>query len=251
MNATEFNNFFFRLFDKATLDQFENSYGFTVKVSDSFGKIGYATNMTPDVIDEGIKNGVDMILTHHELWEDMYGMKEFCMKKLRENGISHFFVHPGLDNADFGTGVSLLQKLGLNAVEKFYRCPGKDYHWGRIGEFAEPVAFGKLVKRVEDVLEEPVKSWENNGKLVKRVAVVSGQGYATEGVRGALEKDCDVYITGEKLLYTVMYARFAGIGLIVGSHTFTEIFGVESLVAKLLERFTDIETVRLCEEHLE
>ena len=39
--------------------------------------------------------------------------------------------------------------------------------------------------------------------------------------------------------------------LIVGSHTFTEIFGVRSLAQKLQERFPDVEVIQLYEEHME
>ncbi|MEB8555894.1 Nif3-like dinuclear metal center hexameric protein, partial [Bacillus cereus] len=52
-------------------------------------------------------------------------------------------------------------------------------------------------------------------------------------------------------LYTVQHAKFKGINLIVGSHTFTEVFGVESLVLKLKERDNSIEITRLNEDHLE
>ena len=39
--------------------------------------------------------------------------------------------------------------------------------------------------------------------------------------------------------------------LIIGSHTFTEVFGVESLAKIIEQRFRDIEIVRLTEDHLE
>ena len=60
-----------------------------------------------------------------------------------------------------------------------------------------------------------------------------------------LRGNCDVYITGEKVLYTIEYAKLAGINLIVGSHTFTEVFGVESLAKKIKDKYKDIEIVRL------
>ena len=44
----------------------------------------------------------------------------------------------------------------------------------------------------------------------------------TSDVKDAVDRNCDVYITGEKFLYTVQYAKFAGINIIVGSHTYTE-----------------------------
>ena len=73
----------------------------------------------------------------------------------------------------------------------------------------------------------------------------------TPDVREASEKGCDTYITGEKVLYTIEYAKFMGMNLIVGSHTFTEVFGIESLAERVKRRFGDIEIVRLTEDHLE
>ena len=73
----------------------------------------------------------------------------------------------------------------------------------------------------------------------------------TDHVKEAAERGCDAYVTGEKLLYTVQYARFAKIDLFVGSHTFTEIFGVESLAKKIRQQFPETEIVRLVEEHME
>lgn len=60
-----------------------------------------------------------------------------------------------------------------------------------------------------------------------------------------------MYITGEKILYTVQYAQFIGMNLIVGSHTFTEIFGVRTLSEKLKEKYSYLEIVELIEEHFE
>ena len=73
----------------------------------------------------------------------------------------------------------------------------------------------------------------------------------TTEVRELVERGCDTYITGEKSLYTIQYAKFTGINLIVGSHTFTEIWGVESLTLKIKEAFSDVEIVRLNEAHSE
>lgn len=37
----------------------------------------------------------------------------------------------------------------------------------------------------------------------------------------------------------------------IGSHTFTEVFGIESLAKKIKDKFNDVEIIRLKEEHLE
>jgi len=58
-------------------------------------------------------------------------------------------------------------------------------------------------------------------------------------------------LTGECNLYTIQYAQFKGINLIIGSHTFTEFFGIQSLALKLNDNKKELEVVRLNEEHYE
>ncbi len=88
-------------------------------------------------------------------------------------------------------------------------------------------------------------------KKVKKVGVLTGAGHSTDHIKFALDKGCDTYITGEASLYTIQYAQFADINLLVGSHTFTEIFGVESLVLKIQELYENISLIKLQEEHFE
>ncbi|MPN32091.1 hypothetical protein SDC9_179567 [bioreactor metagenome] len=52
-------------------------------------------------------------------------------------------------------------------------------------------------------------------------------------------------------MYATEYAQFKGVNLIVGSHAFTELFGIESLALKLSENIKELEVVRLNEGHYE
>jgi len=237
------------LLGSSTLDQYPDGWGFTVKGREPIRRLGYATNLTPETVEEAIKSGVDFILTHHKAWDFLYGMGELCSTRLQEAGIGHLYAHAVLDAADFGQVEALLARLGIAVVEKANLYEGL---WaGRVGVCDPPVPLEELVRRMEALLEEPVRAWKNHERLIRRVACTTGGGSMTNDVKDAVDRECDVYITGEKVLYTVLYARFAGIDLIVGSHTFTEIFGVESLAHKIKERFPDLEVVRLKEEHLE
>lgn len=249
MNINQFQNFIINLFSEKKLNLREEEYGITASGRDDIKRIGYSTNLTPEVIDEAVKNKIDLIITHHDAWDFVYGMKEFCVEKLEQNKIGHFYVHLPLDDADFGTSAALSEKLGLRIVEKTNNYDG--YYCGRIGEFENPINLSTLVERIEYLLEEPVKSWKNNEKLIKRVGIVTGGGSMTNDVKVAVDQNCDVYITGEKVLYTIQYAKFAKINLIIGSHTFTEIFGVENLALKVKENFNEVEIIRLKEEHYE
>ncbi|SHE98272.1 NIF3 (NGG1p interacting factor 3) [Tissierella praeacuta DSM 18095] len=166
-----------------------------------------------------------------------------------EYNISHYFNHLPLDDCDFGTNNSLIEKLGLEIIERTHEENG--FFCGRVAKFKEEIIFEELVKKLEDILEEPVQSWKFKDGKIRTVGLVCGGGGFTTDVREAVERNCDVYITGEKVLYTIEYAKFAGINLIVGSHTFTEVFGIESLAMKIKDKYKDIEIIKLNEEHLE
>ncbi len=241
-----------QLFDPKVLEKFPDHSGFTTEPAPQkeIRRIGYATNLNPQTVNEAVKSGTDLIITHHDAWDFIFGMKEYCITELKAHGIAHYFAHAPLDDADFGTNTLLLRKLGAREIAKSNLFEDT-FYCGRIGEYAPPMSFTELTTRLEHVLEEPVRAWRNHERPVRRICVVTGGGMLTSDVREAVEAECDVYITGEMVLYTIEYARFAGINLIIGSHTFTEIFGVEGLAIKIKESFPEVELLRLPEEHLE
>lgn len=249
MRLSEIEQYILDLFTTKDNEHFYEESGITVRGTEDIKRIGYCTNLTIDTIEEARKNHVDLMITHHDAWEFIYGLKEACKEKLLEYNISHYYNHLPLDDCDFGTNDSLIKKLGSEIIERTHEEDG--FFCGRISEFKEGVTFKELVKKLECILEEPVKSWKFKDGKIKRIGLVCGGGGFTTDVREAVERNCDVYITGEKVLYTIEYAKFAEINLIVGSHTFTEVFGIESLAMKIKDKYKDIDIIRLKEEHLE
>lgn len=249
MRLAEVEEFIESLFETRRNDCFDRESGVTARGAEEIKTVGYCTNLTLDTVGEAIRNGVDLMVTHHDAWDSMFGLKEACLERLLEAGISHYFNHLPLDDCDFGTNNSLAEKLGLRILEKSHLEDG--FYCGRIAEFSEATTLEELAGRLELILEEPVQAWEFRGGPIRRVGLVCGGGGLTPDLREASEKGCDAYITGEKTLYTIEYARFVGMDLIIGSHTFTEVFGVESLAKRIKMRFRDMEIVRLTEDHLE
>lgn len=237
------------LFNIKNKEVYFSESGITYNADKEIKKIGYCVNLTLKTVEEARINGVDMMLTHHDAWDEIYGLKEACIKKLAEYGISHYYNHLPLDDCNFGTNNSLLKKLNLKIIKNTHEWEG--LYFGRVAEYEEEIEFDELVKIIENLLEEPVKSWQFNDKRVKRVGIVCGNGGPTDCLKESVENKCDVYITGECNLYTIQYAELKGINLIVGSHTFTEFFGIQSLALKLNELEKDLEVVKLNEEHYE
>lgn len=251
MHLNDFKKFIKNTFG-SLIEQFSENdeYGFNNPPSKEFFRVGYTTNLTPEVIKKAADENVQLIITHHDAWDFIYGMKEQCSKMLGENGISHFYIHLPLDFAEFGTCNSLLKEIGVSEIIQQTHFRDNEEIIG-IGKYAEPITFEELVERIVNRLGEDVKAWKNSNTLIRKVGVITGAGNSTALISQAKEAGCDVYVTGEKTLYSVQYAKFIGLNQIVGSHTFTEIFGVKSLVDKLKNEFNEIEVIYLEEEHFE
>ncbi|KAA0546889.1 Nif3-like dinuclear metal center hexameric protein [Bacillus sp. BGMRC 2118] len=249
MKIIEFQKTIEQLFGEDLLNEFHDDFGYTNTSNTSITKVGYSTNLSLEVIERAAKEKVSLLVTHHDAWDFIYGLREACVSKLKEYNISHFWIHGPLDYIEFGTSTALMSVLGIDNVlrHSMYRegdVPG-------IGEFTEPVDFDILVERMTKVLEEPVRAWKNNEKKVKKIGILTGAGHSTDNIRKAFEEGCDTYITGEATLYSIQYARHIGVNLLVGSHTFTEIFGVESLILKIQELQPNLMYIRIEEEHFE
>lgn len=251
MQINDFKNFITQAFtqEKLNLVEGKDEYGFTHLGKETVARLGYCTNLTVESAREAASQQVDLLMTHHDAWEWMAGMKAEALEILKANQISHFFIHTPLDDAEFGNNTTLLRKLGFEVIDKFADDEGM--YCGRIGEIREPIPFEELVSRIEDVLEEPVRAWKNHERPIRKIGIVTGAGFSAIDMKTASDMGCDVYFTGEKLLYTVQYGRFCKMDLVVGSHTFTEIFGLETLSAMIKEMYPNVEVVRIKEEHME
>ncbi|MCL6604613.1 MAG: Nif3-like dinuclear metal center hexameric protein [Paenibacillus sp.] len=251
MIAQEFRSHINELFGQLLIDFKEDEeYGFCNFSLNKYERIGYATNITPEIILQAAEKNVHLIVTHHDAWDFVYGMKEQCIELLKKHNIAHFYIHLPLDYVDFGTCNSLLKRLGVSSIVQQSRHFEGHSAIG-IGEFDSSITLEKLVEKMTSLLGEKVYFQKNNNKKIKRIGMVTGAGNETTQLRDAMNSNCDVYITGEKNLYTIQYAKFINLNFIVGSHTFTEIFGVKSFAQKLQEKFKDIEILQLHEEHFE
>lgn len=251
MNIKQFETFTLNLFRDERLDEAidNGEIGLTYNSGRAAQILGYATSLTPKIIQRAAEQNIDLILTHHDAWKSIPDMNESCKKLLQEKQISHFFSHLPLDDADFGTNQSLAIELGLKVLKKF--CLEDSYSCGVICELEDSLKLSEFTQIVETALNEKVKVWKNSDKQVKRIGIVSGGGLSPNDLKEALDNSCDTYLTGEKILYTIQYAELVKLNLIVASHTFTEIFGVRELAKIIQKEFKDLEVVQIHEDHYE
>jgi putative NIF3 family GTP cyclohydrolase 1 type 2 len=171
-------------------------------------------------------------------------MKEKCVKLMTKNDIIHAFFHLPLDDASFGTSSSLANALCLKNCQK--AIPEDIYLCSVVGETEAPIQFEQFCTQLTNVLKESIRAFQNNNNPISKVCITSGGGHSTTDIRAAVEQGCDTYITGEYVLYSQLYAKLSGINLLIGSHTNTEVLGVEHMAKRLIEN-TDIVAMRLPE----
>src|SRR5579872_1017020 len=73
---------------------------------------------------------------------------------------------------------------------------------------------------------------------ISRVAIACGSG--GEFLSAAIEKQCDVLVTGEARFHTCLAARGAGMGLVLAGHYATERPALEYLAGILAREFPDL-----------
>lgn len=91
-----------------------------------------------------------------------------------------------LDFIEFGTCTSLFNEMGIDTILEYSTYEEEELPG--IGEFEEAIAFSNLVEKLEERMEEKVKSWRNHDKPIKRIAILTGAGNNTNLIERALEK---------------------------------------------------------------
>ena len=230
------------------LEAYKHEFGYTVNSNDELERIGYATNLDQRVVAQAIKAKVDALITHHDAWDFLFELRTEVFNTLHSNAISHCFIHLPLDAADFGTAASLSQRMGFTIQDVYAYV--EQLPCGRICESHPPLPLSTVASRLARVTDDDVKVWVHNDSPVHRVGVTTGGGNMTNHIKEAADMGCDTYITGETSLYSVEYSRYRRINLVVGTHTHTELPGLEGLCERL-KPYTKVEFIHIHEGRFE
>lgn len=226
--------------------------GLLVAGRDTVEQVGLCTNFTWENIETAKRRGFDMVISHHGGWEEFEGdLVQEKKDALQDANISWYVAHEPLDNADgYGVAAALAEKLGVAIVGKFGAyCGG---HAGRYGSLDVPEE--EFLARLNDLDEYEVVDAEDRALddvalEDARIGVIGGGGGVyMEFLAEAIEKDCDVYVTGNSAFYTDIYAYERGLTLVTLEETSSERWGVYALGQKLADRF-DAAFVRMDERN--
>jgi len=93
----------------------------------------------------------------------------------------------------------------------------------------------ELVRKLQKVLNGPVKVFDFGPKQTRALGVVTGA--AGSEIYRVADDGIDTFITGEAPHWAAVAAEELGMNLLLGGHYATEVFGVKALAAHLSKRF--------------
>lgn len=217
-------------------------------------KLLIALDATDAVIEEAVRGGVDMLLTHHPLiysarktinTDDVIGRR---LVKLLRNDISYYAMHTSFDVRGMAqlserklklSDTFVLEQTGINEA-------GEAEGIGRCGYLPEPMTLEMLAEYVKKCFElDHVRVCGDLKQNICLVAISGGSGKSM--VSAALKKGVQVLISGDFDHHTVLDAVADGLCIIDAGHHGTEKMFVPYMEQYVKQHCKEIEVMSMVE----
>ena len=206
-------------------------------------KIGFALDMTREVLDDAIANNVDLVVTHHPIIfrPQKNFLKGNLAYDLAVSGISAISAHTCFDCAEGGVNDVLCEILDIKNIVGIpdEECP---VPLARIGDI-EPMKSVDFAKKVADVLGTTCR-FADGENTINKVAVCGGAG-TDDFLFVSAEMGADAIITGEIKHHIFLAAKEMGVTAIQAGHFETENPAVSALMKYINNKFGDVECILL------
>ena len=242
-----------------TQESFDNAGFLLGRGGDSVTKILVALDITEQVVQEAVEQGVQLIVAHHPII--FGGVKAVtdetptgrCLLTLAENGVAAICAHTNLDAALEGVNDCLARTLELSEPGQLCQAGvdgrGRPYGIGRVGMAHLPGwSAGEYAAFVKEKLGSACVRFVDGGRPVQRVAV--GGGACGSMMEDAIAQGCDTFVTADLKYNQFLDARALGLNLLDAGHFPTENVVCAPLAARLAKAFPDVE-VCLAQDHRE
>ena len=217
MKAYELTSWLEKKYPAAAAEDWDNVGLLTGDDTREISHVFLALDLTEETLAEAVKNGADMILTHHPMI--FSGIKKinnhsFTGRKiltLIQKGIVYYAMHTNYDVLGFG----------------------------RVGELSETMTLGAYAKLVKESLKlNDVKVYGDLDREVKRIAVCTGSGKSM--IHDALAAGADAYVTGDIDHHTGIDTVAEGLALIDAGHYGTEYIFMDAMKKELNQAFPEL-----------
>ena len=194
---------------------------------------------TPELVDEAIACGADMIVTHHPLIfsglkkispEDQVG--EAVIKAIKAE-ISIYAAHTSADKVIAGVSGAMAARLGLQNVT-ILEEDGDGTGLGVVGDLPQPLSADEAVSLVKDRFGlKAMKASRPVDGMISRVAMCGGSGGSL--IKAAVRSGAQLYISGD-ISYHNFFTREGFMIMDIG-HYESEIEIVDILFSLLRKNF--------------
>lgn len=197
-----------------------------------------ALDATDAVIEDAVRVGADMLLTHHPLifkklsrvnTDDFIGRRVY---ELIRNDISYYAMHTNFDV--IGMADAAADELGLEnraVLNVTFEDEISKEGCGRVGHLQEHMSVEALAGLVKQRFHVPnVRVFGDLGDIVEVAAVMPGSGGSY--IRDAINAGADVMITGDIDHHEGIDAVAQGLTVIDAGH-----YGIEKLFIPYMEEF--------------
>ena len=212
-------------------------------------RVFIALDATDEAVDEAIRAGADLLLTHHPLIfhgikrvteDDVIGRR---LVRLIENDISYFAMHTNFDV--MGMADAAADELDLTdrqVLEVTWEDELSTEGIGRIGGLPREMSLRQCAEYVKSVFGiDALRIFGDPEKPVRKAAVCPGSGRSVIGE--ALEKQADVLITGDTDHHTGIDAVAAGLTIIDAGHYGLEKLFIPYMQAVFLRQMPSLEVI--------
>ncbi|WP_029906287.1 Nif3-like dinuclear metal center hexameric protein [Mycoplasmopsis opalescens] len=219
--------------------------------------ITMSIDLTPEVIQEAIKNDSNLIITHHPFkfystWEKEFELAPYKVKilnQLRLHKINVLCLHTNYDSYKEGTSYQIIKKLGF---EKDYsRNYYLESHYPAVFNFDQKAS--SIVELVKNklgyyALRTNLNETEMNQKI-KKVAVLSGSGFIGDILKFS-KLGIDLFLTSDIPWMSWLIYKEQNIKIIELPHLDEEVFAPH-LSSIIKNKFPDlaIEIVKISEPY--
>ena len=197
-----------------------------------------ALDITPAVVQEAKDLGCGLIVAHHPVIFSplkRLGARDVPFL-LAQAGISAICMHTNYDAAAGGVNEVLAGIFAIEDAEPFANGCGRV---GRVDPIAVPALAELARERLGALCVPPLAGptaqvkYVDNGRPVRRLAVISGAGGSL--FEEALAVGADCLLTGEASHHAACDAARLGLGLVAAGHYATEYPAAAALAARLQE----------------